>query len=114
MFLPAIPDFPLLFKKTFPCPVCGGGIATRTVEDNFACPICHKKLSSNIENAWRSGAITGTLIYLALTITLYFFSDEILYIFILKLIGYGFGGIFAIYAGHYTYRYKVKIWTREN
>jgi hypothetical protein len=51
---------------------------------------------------------------LALTITLYFFSDEILYIFILKLIGYGFGGIFAIYAGHYTYRYKVKIWTREN
>jgi hypothetical protein len=33
---------------------------------------------------------------------------------ILKLCGYGFGGIFAIYAGHYTYRYKVKIWTREN
>jgi hypothetical protein len=112
MFLPEIPIFELPFKKTFACPVCGRNIATHVVSDVFTCPTCQKKLSSNIEEAWRSGAITGTLIYLALTIFLFFIDNESL--FILKLCGYGFGGIFAIYAGHYTYRYKVKIWTREN
>ena len=76
MLLPEIPNFELPFKKTFKCPMCKKGIVAKCVETNFSCPYCTKRISSNIEDAWREAAITGTLMYLIMAIILYLLDDE--------------------------------------
>ena len=108
MFLPEIPDFELPFKKTFKCPVCKNDIAAKAIESNFSCPNCLKKINSNIENSWREGAITGTLMYVIMAVILYLLDDE--RFFVLNFLVYGFGGILSFYFGHLVYRHKTKLW----